>query len=89
MLTITFSVRLLKRLIRRKTLIRISLRTEDHKDHRAKYKVTTGGFLGLYETVRFIFIRGNPEEVFFNYGYDKEKFKTLFSHYRRKIPKSF
>ena len=29
-------------------------------------------------------LRGSPEEVFFNYGYDKEK-----SYYRKRIPNSF
>ena len=34
-------------------------------------------------------LRGSPEEVFFNYGYDKEKPKVLYSYYRKRIPNSF
>ena len=46
-------------------------------------------FLGLYETVRFMIVRGSPEEVFFSYGYDKEKSKVLYANYRKRIPNSF
>lgn len=53
-----------------------------------KYNGGTGEFLGLYETVRFMVLRGSPE-VFFNYGYDKDKSKVLYYHYRRRIPNSF
>ena len=56
---------------------------------RPQYNPKTGEFKGLYETVGFLVVRGSPEEVFFNYGYDKEKPETLFSRYRRKIPNSF
>ena len=48
---------------------------------RPKCNPETGEFLGLYETVGFMVVRGSPEEVFFNYGYDKDKSKVLYSHY--------
>ena len=35
---------------------------------RPKYNRETGEFLGLYETIGFIVIRGDAEEVFFIYG---------------------
>ena len=56
---------------------------------RPKYNPETGEFLRLYETVRFMVVRGSPEEIFFNYGYDKEKSQVLYSHFRRRIPNSF
>ena len=59
------------------------------KMFRPKYNPDTGEFLGLYETVGFMGVRGSPAEVFFNYGYDKEKSKVLYAHYRRRIPNSF
>ena len=65
------------------------LKENEVKIVRPKYNPETGEFLGLYETVRFIVVRGSPEEVFFNYGYDKEKSKVLYSHYRRRILNSF
>ena len=55
---------------------------------RPKYNPERGEFLGLYETVVFM-VRGSPEEVFFNYGYDKEKSKVPYAHYRRRVPNSF
>ena len=48
---------------------------------RPKCNPETEEFLGLYETVGFMVVRGSPEEVFFNYGYDKDKSKVLYSHY--------
>ena len=44
---------------------------------RLKYNAETGEFLGLYKTVGFMVVRGSPGEVFFNYGYDKEKPKVI------------
>ena len=56
---------------------------------RPKSNAETGEFLGLYETVRFMVVRGSPDEVFFNYGYNKDKSKVLYLDYRRRIPNSF
>ena len=56
---------------------------------RSKYNPETSEFLRLYETVGFVVARGSPEEVFCNYGYDKEKSKVLYFHYRRRIQNSF
>ena len=56
---------------------------------RPKSNAETGEFLGLYETVRFMVVRGSPDEVFFNYGYSKDKSKVLYLYYRRRIPNSF
>lgn len=56
---------------------------------RPRYNHKTGEFLGLFETIGYIVVRGLPEEVFFNYGLDKEKSKILNSTYRRRMPSSF
>ena len=56
---------------------------------RPKYNSETGEFLGLYETVGFLVVRDDAEEIFLNYGFDKEKSKVLYSHYKRKIPSAF
>ena len=53
------------------------------------YNKETGEFLGFYETIGLLVVRGDAEEIFLNYGYDKEKSKVLYSNYRRKIPNSF
>ena len=44
---------------------------------RPKYDPEKGEFKGLYETIGYLIVGGSPEEVFFNYGYDKEKSKVL------------
>ena len=56
---------------------------------RPKYNAQTGEFLGLYETVGFMVVRGSLDDVFFNYGYNKDKSKVLYLHYKRRIPNSF
>ena len=56
---------------------------------RQKYDISTGEFLGLYETVEFVIVREDSDELFFNYWYNKEKSKVLYSHCRRWIPNSF
>ena len=47
---------------------------------RPKYDTNTSQCKGLYETVGFLVARGSPEEFFFNYGYDQNKSKVLYSH---------
>ena len=54
-----------------------------------KYDPEKGEFKGLYKTIGYLVVIGSPEEVFSNYGYDREKSKVLYSHYRRRIPNLF
>ena len=65
------------------------LKENEVKMIRPKYDAETGEFLGLYKNFGFIVVRGSPDEVFFNYGYNKDKSKVLYSPYRRRIPNSF
>ena len=59
------------------------LKENEVKMIRPKYNAETGEFLGLYKNF------GSPDQVFFNYGYNKDKSKVLYSPYRRRIPNSF
>ena len=59
------------------------------KTARPWYNDETGEFLALYETFGYMVVRGSPEEVFVNYGFDKENSKVLYSHYMRTIPNAF
>ena len=56
---------------------------------RPRYDPTTGDFLGLYETVSFLVVRGDEEDHFLNYRYDDNKSKLLYSFYKRRITNSF
>ena len=54
-----------------------------------KYDPVTGQFLGLYESLGFIVVRGDPDEHFLDYRFCKENSKILYSYHRRRIPSSF
>ena len=63
---------------------------QNHKCHdmevimyRPRYDSVTGTFLGLYETIGYIMVRGDPEEHFLAYGYNKQNSKILHSHYKK------
>ena len=47
------------------------------KFYRPKYDTVTGEFLGLYETLGFLTVRGDNQECFFDYGYSKDNSKVL------------
>ena len=57
--------------------------------YRPKYDKMMGVFLGLYETVGYIMVRGDPQEHFLDYGFCKKNSKILHSHYKKHIPNSF
>ena len=42
------------------------------KMYRPKYDKMTGAFLGLYETLGYIMVRGDPQEHFLHYGFCKK-----------------
>ena len=46
-------------------------------------------FLGIYETVGFLVLHGDPFEVFPSYKFHPEKSKVLYSIFRKKIPSCF
>lgn len=56
---------------------------------RPHYDPESGEFKGFNETIGYLVVRRSPEEVFFNYGYDREESKVLYAHYRRRIRNSF
>ena len=53
------------------------------------YNADTGRFLGLEKRLAVISIRGDNDENFLSYGYDKDKSKVLFSTYKMMLPKIF
>ena len=57
--------------------------------YRSRYDTVTGTLFGLYETLGYLSIRGDPNEHFLDYGFCKENTKILYSCHTRKIASSF
>ena len=53
------------------------------------YDVQTGEFKGLKETVGYLMLRGDAEEVLFNYGFSGEKSKVLYCIAKERMPSAF
>ena len=53
------------------------------------YDLETGDFKGLRLMLAYIVLRGDDDEVFFSYGYDKSKSKVLYSFAKQQIPDIF
>ena len=49
----------------------------------------TETFQGLYETLGYIMVRGDPQDHFLDYEYSKQNSKILHSHYKKRILSSF
>ena len=43
------------------------------------YNINSGEFLGLKKSLAFIMVRGDQDEAFFSYGFDKAKSRKLYS----------
>ena len=53
------------------------------------YDVESSKFLGLENRLAFIMVRGDQDETFFSYGYDKAKSNTLNSASKKVLPNIF
>ena len=53
------------------------------------YDTESGCFLGLGKRLPAISVRGDEDEMFLSYGYNKEKSKHLFSSYKVCLPNIF
>ena len=53
------------------------------------YDVESGDFKGIREQIAFIVLRGDPDETFLSYGFDKLKSKLLYSFSKQQIPDAF
>ena len=53
------------------------------------YDIETGQFKGIREQVAFIVLRGDANETFLSYGFDKLKSKLLYSFSKQQIPNAF
>ena len=53
------------------------------------YEIESGQFKGIREQVAFIVLRGDDDETFLSYGFDKLKSKLLYSFSKQQIPNAF
>ena len=53
------------------------------------YEIETGQFKGIRKQMAFIVLRGDSDETFLSYGFDKTRSKTLFSYSKQQIPNAF
>ena len=53
------------------------------------YDSDSATFRGLEERLALIVVRGDKDECFLSYGYDPEKTKQLYSHFKKDIPNIF
>ena len=53
------------------------------------YDIETGQFKGIREQMAFIVLRGDVDETFLSYGFDKQKSKLLYSFSKQQIPNAF
>ena len=53
------------------------------------YDLRNGQFKGVRESLAYIVLIGNMEEVFLSYGFDAAKSKVLYAASKEKIPDAF
>ena len=53
------------------------------------YEIETGQFKGIREQLAFIVLRGDDDETFLSYGFNKIKSKLLYSFSKQQIPNAF
>ena len=49
----------------------------------------TGEFKGIRTMLAYIVLRGEEDEIFFSYGYEKSKSKIWYSYSKQQIPDAF
>ena len=54
----------------------------DVKMYVPMYNLAIGSFKGIEKIIGYIMVRGDTDEVFFSYGYDKTKSVLLYSAFR-------
>ena len=65
------------------------LKSDEVKLIKPKYDPVNGQFLGLINSLGYLTVRGDEQEHFFDYGFNKENSKILYSTHKVKIPNSF
>ena len=65
------------------------LKNDEVKILRPRYDPISREFLGIEHCIALITVKNDPQEQFFDYSYNKENAKVLYSTRKLKIPNSF
>ena len=65
------------------------LKDDEVKILRTRHDPISGEFLGIEYRVALVTVKNDPEEQFFEYGYNKDNSELLYSTKKLKIPSSF
>lgn len=65
------------------------LKSNEARIIRPKYDHVSGQFLGLVDTLGYLTVRGSEAEYFFDYGFNKENRKVLYSTHKTKVLSTF
>ena len=65
------------------------LKDDEVKILRARYDHISGEFLGIEYCIGLITVKNDADEQFFDYGYNKDNSKSLYSTKKLNIPSSF
>ena len=57
--------------------------------YQPRYDTVTGQFLGLYEILGYLTMRGDADECFLDYGFSKQNSKISHSFHRKHMSNSF
>ena len=68
---------------------KLCLQEREVNINRPRYDPVSGQFLGLYESIGYLILRGEQNEQFLDYGFYKKNSKIFYSHHKRIIPSSF
>ena len=72
-----------------KNIENYELKEDEVKIVQPRYDPVSGELLGIEYCVALVTVRDDPEEQFFDYSYNKDNIKVLFSTKKVKIPSSF
>ena len=72
-----------------KNIENYELKEDEVKIVQPRYDPVSGELLGIEYCVALVTVRDDPEEQFFDYSYNKDNTKVLFSTKKVKIPSSF
>ena len=65
------------------------VKKKEVKMYAPMYDLATGSFKGIEKTIGYIMVRGDTDEVFFSYAYDKTKSVLLHSTFKQALPNIF